>query len=409
MIHRGAAQGEGQEVAGLADAVVIPMTRDRPDGPRGPWLRSLAAFGFLYAGIIHLAQVASHLDEDVRFGAFFLILGGLQVTAAIALVRARRPAWYRLGIMGSIATIAIWLLSRSLGLPFGAEPGSVETVGMADAAASLLEGITVVALILWLRDRKPGERSRNYAAAAGAISAMGVVWFVARRTGLFDPDFRLTGAPPELADQAAFVAVLAAVLTVIALSRLPVRRPGWIHGPLVRGLLLVVFASAAALTILTLPARGGQNAGCLYGPLSEASGLSHAEAPEPVEIEPGEVRTVPVLLLSVCGTEPLMLTAADRLNSAGVVETLLGFGVTEPSAGGSTGSAYVDLLGTPSGALLRPGELRLLVAQVRGERAGSFRLDSVRLQLLGPAGEADMTFATYLGICTRPCLSSESP
>lgn len=373
------------------------------EGTRGPWLRSLAAVGFLAAGIIHLAQVALHLAEDVRFGAFFIIVGGLQLVAALALSRACRPRWYWLGIAGSVATIAIWLISRSLGLPFGAEPGSPEAIGSADAAASLLEGVTVVALLLWLHDRTPRTGLGAYGVAAGAVAALGVTWFLARGSGLFDPDSRLTGAPPELADRAALVVVGASLALVVGLSRPPTSRPGGIHRPLLRGLLVLVLLSSAALTVLTLPARGGQNAACQYGPLAEVSGLSHAEPPPNIELELGEVRTVSVLLLSVCGSEPLMMTAAEPVGGAGAAETLLGFSVPEAGSAASGSATGVDLLGAPAGALLRPGEVRELVAHIQATDPGIYRLDAVRLHLRGPSGEATMTFATFLVACTGPC------
>lgn len=372
------------------------------EGSRGSWLRSLAALGFLAAGIIHLAQVALHLAEDVRFGAFFVIVGGLQLLAALALVRARRPAWYWLGIAGSVATIAIWLISRSLGLPFGAEPGLAEAIGSADAAASLLEGLTVAALLLWLRDRSPGAGLGAHALAASGLGAMGTAWFLARASGRFDPDVRLTNAPPELADQAVLVLVLTSVIILVGLAGL--RSPGFggIRRPLLRGLVVLVALSSAALTVLTLPARGGQNAACQYGPVAEVSGLTHAAPPPPIELDVGETRTVPVLLVSVCGSEPLMLTAAEPVHAAGDPQTLVGFSAAEPAASGATGSG-ADLLGAPAGALLRPGEVREVVAHIRARSSGLYRLDAVRLHLRGPSGEATMTLATFLEACTGPC------
>lgn len=377
------------------------------EGARGPWLRCLAAVAFLAGGIIHIAQVALHLNEDVRFGAFFGIVGGLQLAAALALARARRPAWYWLGIAGSGATVGIWLVSRSLGLPFGSEPGSPESVGMADAAASLLEGIAIVALLLWLRERTPGAAKAAYGLAAAAIGAMGAAWFLARRSGLFDPDLRLTNAPPEVADQAALVLVVASFAMMVGLARHPKASSGGMRRPLLRGLLVLVFLSSAAVTILTLPARGGQNAACQYGPLAEVSGLTHFKPVEPVELALGEIRPVPVLLLSVCGTEPLMLTAAVPVGGAGPSEALVGFSVSEPGAAASADTSYTDLLGVPAGALLRPGQPQELSAHIRGTSPGTYRLDAVRLYLRGPSGDATMTFATFLEARTGPCPASE--
>ena len=382
------------------------------EGARGSWLRSLAAVGFLAAGLIHLAQVAVHLDEGLVFAGFFVLVGTLQIGAAVALVRARGPRWYWLGIAGSGVTIAIWLVSRSLGLPFGAEPGSSEAIGTADAAASLLEGITIVALLLWLRGGKPGRGRLAYPAAGGAIALMGMLWVGARASGAFDPDVRLTGFAPELADRAAVALVGASLASVAMLVRPPAA--SGIRRSLLRGLLVLTALSAGALTMLTMPARGGQNAACAYGPLAEVSGLSHAEPPEPVEIAVGQMGDVPILRLAVCGSEPLMVMGAEPVTSHGPNEVLVGFavrdfvarldlGLGEPPSDLSEGNAMTELLGEPAGALLRPGETRELVARIRGTSGGPFELDSVRLRLQGPAGEGTMTFATFLRVCTGPC------
>lgn len=391
---------------------LLPPKDGHEEGARGPWLRALAAIGFLGAALIHLAQVAVHLSEGLIFAGFFAIVGALQVAAAVALIRARRPRWYWLGVAASAATIAIWLVSRSLGLPFGAEPGSPEAIGTADAAASLLEGITIVALLLWLRERSRVPVRPSYVVAAGAIAAMGVVWLGARATGAFDPDVRLTGFPPELADRAALVLAVASVAMIAGLIRAPAARG--ILRPLLRGLLVLTAISTVAITVLTLPARGGQNTGCQHGPIAEVSGLTHAEPPEPVAVDAGQTGDVAVLRLAVCGAEPLMVMQAEPVTAHGASDMLVGFAVRDYEEGlelglGDSGSELTagaelpDLLGDPAGALVRPGETRELVARVRGFPDGRYELDSVRLLLRGPGGETTMTFATFLVVCADGC------
>lgn len=409
------------------DAVVGRLRRDRParrllqpgavsEDPHGPWLRSIAAVGFLAAGLIHLAQVALHLAEGLVFAGFFALVGGLQVGAAVALVRARRPRWYWLGSAGSAATVAIWLLSRSLGLPFGAEPGSPEAIGTADAAASLLEGITVVALLLWLPGGARNRAGVAYAAGGAGITVMGLLWIAARASGAFDPDVRLTGFPPELADRAVVVLVVASLAMLAVLGASPAG--GARRRPLLRGLLILTALSAGALTVLTLPARGGQNAGCEYGPLAEVSGLSHAEPPEPVKIDPGQTGDVAVLQLAVCGSEPVMVMAAEPLNTRGPAEVLVGFavrdyvrrldlGLEQPASEVGDRATVGELLAGTAGELIRPGETRELVARIRGSGGGPYELNSIRLRLLGSGGETRMTFASFLRVCPASCPPEE--
>lgn len=389
-----------------------PTSEGAGEDARGPWLRSVAAVGFLGAALIHLGQVALHVSEGLVFAGFFALVGILQLGAAAALVRARQPLWYWLGIVGSGTTIGIWLVSRSIGLPFGAEPGSREAIGTADAAASLLEGITIVALLVWLRAGAPVHARRIHAAGIAAVALMGTLWAGARATGAFDPDVRLTGFPPELADRAALSVVVASLAILVALVRPPERNG--LRRPLLRGLLLLTAVSVGALAVLTLPARGGQNAACAYGPLAEVSGLSHAQPPEPVAINVGQTGDVPILRLALCGAEPLMVMQAEPVNSRGPSETLVGFAVRDyierlelgaatsvPELDENIGGS--DLLGTPAGALIRPGDTMELVARIRGTGSGRYELDSVRLRLRGPAGETTMTFATFLQVCLAPC------
>ena len=125
----------------------------------------MAAVLTVAAGAIHLAQVGSHFAQDWTFGLFFLVVGGIQVVGGVLLLARRRSLWFWLGIAGSGAVIAVWVVSRSVGLPFGPELSHTEEIGSADAAASLLEALTIVLLALWLRAR---WRARD---VAGCLTA----------------------------------------------------------------------------------------------------------------------------------------------------------------------------------------------------------------------------------------------
>lgn len=102
--------------------------------------------------------MAAHFREYVLFGLFFAIVTPLQVAwAGLAL---RRPWDTRLlaaGALASAGIVLIWLVSRTIGLPFGPERLSAEPVGVKDILASydecllaLLVGLTL------LRRRVPG-------------------------------------------------------------------------------------------------------------------------------------------------------------------------------------------------------------------------------------------------------------
>ena len=103
------------------------------------------------AAAIHLAAGPEHVEElgDIGLGFYWAAL--YQAGFAVAWIvssRSRGLAW--LGIVGNSALIALWLLSRTAGLPF--LPG-VEPIETTDAICVALE----VGLVVMLADvaRKP--------------------------------------------------------------------------------------------------------------------------------------------------------------------------------------------------------------------------------------------------------------
>src|SRR5712691_9699528 len=133
------------------------------ESPLFALLRYAAATLALAAGVLHLGQVGRHMEEDPRFGAFFLVLGlvelagGLYLLSPLGSERARLAvAW--VGVVGSLATICIWVISRTVGLPFGPNLGTPEAVGLADMASDLLELFTAALLGMWVYRARLGRR-----------------------------------------------------------------------------------------------------------------------------------------------------------------------------------------------------------------------------------------------------------
>lgn len=367
---------------------------------RGPWLRSIAAVTSLLAGAIHIGQVGLHLDQDWTFAAFFLTTGMVQLTAAVLLLRPRPAAWSWFGIVGSLAVIATWLLSRSLGLPFGAEPGTAEEIGMADAAASAAEAITIVALGLWLTDAR-GRSTWHYGAAIASVALLTVAWLSARSVGAFDPDPRVTGGPPDLADRALvpWAVSLALMFALLWREDWHARWHAW--RPLMRGLGIVFVLTSATLVVVTLPARGGQNAACAYGPLADVGALSHDVVPEPVVVAAGAEITMPLVLLSACGADAVTLADVEELNARGsgarVMEyLLLPAGQRLPDEGFAGPLPGTSPVG---GTTLTPGEPRELAVRLNGTGSGTFSLDSVRVTFRSAGSAGAFGFATYLSVC----------
>jgi FtsP/CotA-like multicopper oxidase with cupredoxin domain len=110
-----------------------------------------AALLTLCAAAIHFAAAREHFSEYLPYGIFFVLLGAAQIGLAIALVVAPSRRLYVAALVGTLAVIAIWLLSRTTGLPIAPVPWRPEAIGFPDFAATLLEAITCLVLIRRLR------------------------------------------------------------------------------------------------------------------------------------------------------------------------------------------------------------------------------------------------------------------
>jgi hypothetical protein len=129
------------------EPVLVPAPGDGgsapPAGPaaivRSPRIQLLIGLSAV-AGLIHGKAFIDHVDHYWLFGVFFAVLTYAQVLWAMQLYR--RPDDRRLfkavAVM-SLGTVAIWLVSRSVGLPIGPWAGRPETMGMPDVVASVDE------------------------------------------------------------------------------------------------------------------------------------------------------------------------------------------------------------------------------------------------------------------------------
>ncbi|MGH2462475.1 MAG: hypothetical protein ACRDFZ_02470 [Candidatus Limnocylindria bacterium] len=372
-----------------------PIEVHPQEEPTGGWLRVLGAMLAVAAGVLHLAQIGVHLEEGWPVAGFFATTGVAQVGVGAWLLRPRRRAWLRATMVGSAGVIAVWIVSRTIGLPF-VEGGEPEPVGIADAFASLLEALTIVALGIQLL----GQRGQlpDLARGAAAVCALGLVtvWQFGARAGAFEADdARLALDRPQLLDWLvlAFGVDVAAILLV--LRRAPL-------GAVLGGLLVSSALFAAVGVVMTLPPTIGQNVECEYAPLSTVTGSGHAEAPEPVAIAPGERRLLPVFELRACGRDAVEVIGAQPLTVDGSGPEIVGFwllppgmqiddaGVAEPASGA---------VAVPPGSVLPGGKGRQLAVVVRGSDPGELRLASVRITYRTSAGQAAFGFATTVTAC----------
>ena len=108
------------------------------------------------AAAIHSAVSAEHFEEAFIYGAFFLAASTAQAGWAIVIAYRPNRALLMVGAVGNAATIVLWTLTRTVGLPVGPRPWHPEAIGTLDLISTLLElAIVVCAATLVARRTAP--------------------------------------------------------------------------------------------------------------------------------------------------------------------------------------------------------------------------------------------------------------
>jgi hypothetical protein len=133
------------------DAVLDAVAAGPPPQPGRP--RPIAdavrivAWLSIAAGAIHAIATIDHFSHWWLYGVFFLALTYGQVLWGVALLRNPvSDRGLRLGACANAAILAVWLYSRTIGVPLGPEAGSPEPVGTMDVAA-MLDEVVLIALV----------------------------------------------------------------------------------------------------------------------------------------------------------------------------------------------------------------------------------------------------------------------
>ncbi len=115
-----------------------PDTALRPSG-----VHAASALASLCAAVMHAAVVPDHLGSPLTV-LFFVAVAAGQVTLAARLLRRPDPLTAIVGVAGTCWVLALWVMSRSVGLPVGSP---AEPVGMLDAVGAVLE-VSIVGLLV---------------------------------------------------------------------------------------------------------------------------------------------------------------------------------------------------------------------------------------------------------------------
>jgi hypothetical protein len=150
----------------------------------------VVASSLLGAAAIHAAQAPSHFAEWWAAGVTFVGLAAAQVLPlGAAAVWTDRRVW-QLAQVVRLATIGLWVVSRTVGLPVGPEAGELKPVGRADLAAPGLGAATVLAatLVLWPGAGAACRLGQSAAVVVMAIAALtgAVAWYGVQPTSVCD-------------------------------------------------------------------------------------------------------------------------------------------------------------------------------------------------------------------------------
>jgi len=148
-----------------------------PDRPAryqpGPVQVALAALA-LCAAVIHAAFAPEHFSETWSHGAAFIAMAWYQLVLAILLVTRPRRWVYWLGLF-NIVIIGIWVMSRTVGAPFGPDAWTKEAVGFPDVLATDLEALIVIGCVAVLISQAWRRVGRWTAMATAGVATVSIV------------------------------------------------------------------------------------------------------------------------------------------------------------------------------------------------------------------------------------------
>jgi hypothetical protein len=147
-------------------APVSPQSRAGTD----QWLLAALLLG---AGTIHVAMAPSHLGESALEGAGFLAAAWVQLALGVAVLLRAPSRRLLLAVAGtSVALIAVWLVSRTAGLPFGAHAGHAESISVVDGVCVALEAVAALVAAAKLAGLASGLLRSRTIAVVGALGAL---------------------------------------------------------------------------------------------------------------------------------------------------------------------------------------------------------------------------------------------
>jgi hypothetical protein len=134
----------------------------------------------LGAAAIHFAVIPEHFEEYWLFGVFFAGLGWYQALWAVLYVLRPAPLLGLTALLVNAGTVALWVWTRTVGLPIGPEAGELEPAGALDLAATAFE----IAIVVGLAGSLASARRLTESSAGSPVRAALLAAFVALVAGV---------------------------------------------------------------------------------------------------------------------------------------------------------------------------------------------------------------------------------
>lgn len=130
-------------------------------------LERLAGVLSVIAGGIHAGAGPEHFSEWWAYALFFFGAAFAQVSYGLILLTQGIEAWggwsvvrhrvYLAGIVGNLAIVALWIVTRTVGVPVGPEAFEPEEVGIVDLSSKAVELLLLAVLVALLRKETPAR------------------------------------------------------------------------------------------------------------------------------------------------------------------------------------------------------------------------------------------------------------
>lgn len=163
-----------REDEGFIPARELDPAGAAPPGPTAadnlePILRPALALLSAGAAVIHFVVIPGHWDEYWGQGLFFVVAAVAQLLWALWIVVAPSRLVYLAGAVGNAVIVAMWIVTRTAGIPAGPGSGEREAVEFADTLATAFEVVLVIGAIVLMRTVATRRSGRLTGALASSV------------------------------------------------------------------------------------------------------------------------------------------------------------------------------------------------------------------------------------------------